>query len=68
MNAIKLFLRELFGLFIDDGSLALAILTVIGLAIASSFIIPNLPLITGAILLFGCVGVLLVNLAIARQR
>jgi uncharacterized membrane protein YhaH (DUF805 family) len=60
--------RELLGLFVDDGSLALAILAVVMLAAISVALIPDIPLVTGAILLFGCLGVLLANLAIAARR
>jgi hypothetical protein len=60
--------RELLGLFVDDGSLALAILAVVMLAAISVALIPDVPLVAGAILLFGCLGVLLANLAIATRR
>jgi hypothetical protein len=60
--------RELLGLFVDDGSLALAILAVVTLAAISVALIPDIPLVAGAILLFGCLGVLLANLAIAARR
>jgi hypothetical protein len=61
-------LRELLGLFVDDGSLALAILAVVMLAAISVALIPDIPLVAGAILVFGCLGVLLANLAIAARR
>ncbi|HEY3643269.1 MAG TPA: hypothetical protein VGL31_19395 [Xanthobacteraceae bacterium] len=60
--------RELLGLFVDDGSLALAILAVVMLAAISVALIPDIPLMAGAILVFGCLGVLLANLAIAARR
>jgi hypothetical protein len=60
--------RELLGLFVDDGSLALAILAVVMLAAISVALIPDIPLVAGAILVFGCLGVLLANLAIAARR
>ena len=61
MNALKIALRELTGLFIDDGSLALEILAVVMAAAISQTEIPKMPLVSGGILLFGCLGVLLVN-------
>ncbi len=67
MNALAVF-RELIGLFVDDGSLALAILTVVLLAGALSILIPNVQLAAGAILLFGCLGVLFANVARAGRR
>jgi uncharacterized membrane protein YdjX (TVP38/TMEM64 family) len=54
-------LRELAALFVDDGSLALAIIGVIMLAAIFAALMPGAPLVAGAILLFGCLGVLLVN-------
>jgi hypothetical protein len=60
--------RELAGLFVDDGSLALAILAIIVLAGIFSVLLPHSPLVTGAILLFGCLGVLVANVAKAARR
>lgn len=67
MNAVGSILRELAGLFVDDGSLALAIMAVIALAGILSILMPNMPLVAGAILLFGCLGLLLANVARAAQ-
>lgn len=63
MKAAVSILRELAGLFVDDGSLALAILAVIALAGILSTLMPDMPLVAGSILLFGCLGVLLGNVA-----
>ena len=60
--------RELAGLFVDDGSLALAILAVVVFASVLAILIPEFPLAVGAILLFGCLGVLLANVTRAAQR
>ena len=68
MNMLRAVLHELLGLFVDDGSLAAAILTVVILAAVSTALLPDAPLLTGAILLFGCLGVLLANLAIVVRR
>jgi hypothetical protein len=68
MNALVAVIREIAGLFVDDGSLALAILTVVLLAGAFATLMPDVPLAAGAILLFGCLGVLLANVAKARSR
>jgi hypothetical protein len=54
-------LRELVGLFVDDGALALAILAVVGLAALLVVLLPGEPLAAGAVLLFGCLGVLLAS-------
>jgi hypothetical protein len=61
-------LRELIGLFVDDGSLALMILAVVILAGILATIAPDLQLTTGAILLFGCLGLLLANVARTARR
>jgi 2-keto-4-pentenoate hydratase len=58
--------RELAGLFVDDGALALAILAVVALAGVMAML--GLPLAAGAILLFGCLGVLLANTVSAGRR
>ena len=68
MSMLAAVLRELLGLFVDDGSLALEIVAVVVLAAISAALMPNVPLATGAILLFGCLGVLLVNVARAARR
>jgi hypothetical protein len=68
MNMLGAVFRELLGLFVDDGALALEILAVVMLAAISAALIPNVPLATGAILIFGCLGVLLANVARAARR
>jgi hypothetical protein len=59
---------ELAGLFVDDGSLALQIVTVIVLASISSFLFSVMPFATGGILLFGCLGALFVNVLAAGRH
>jgi hypothetical protein len=68
MNVLKAALRELLGLFVDDGALAVEILAVVVLAGASAALIPDLPLVAGAVLLFGCLGVLIASVARAARR
>jgi hypothetical protein len=60
--------RELVGLFIDDGSLALAILAVVAFAGILAATMPQWPLAAGAVLLLGCLSVLLANVAYAARR
>ena len=60
--------RELAGLFVDDGALALAIVAVVLLAGILATRMPDIPLAAGAILLFGCLGVLFSNAVRAGQR
>ena len=61
-------LRELVGLFVDDGALALAIIAIVALAGIMATMLPGVPLVAGAFLLFGCLGALLVNAIRARHR
>jgi hypothetical protein len=65
---MTMLLRELAGLFVDDGALALAIIAVVVLAAIVAMLVPEVPLAAGAILLFGCLGVLLSNVARQGQR
>jgi hypothetical protein len=68
MSTLVAVFRELAGLFVDDGSLALAILAVVVLAAISATLMPGVPLAAGAILLLGCLGVLFANVARAGHR
>ena len=68
MNMLGAVFRELLGLFVDDGALALEILAVVIIAAIFAALIPNVPLVTGSILVFGCLGVLLANVARAARR
>jgi hypothetical protein len=63
LNAV----RELAGLFVDDGWLALAILGVVALAAIVSVLVSD-PQAAGAVLLLGCLGVLVANVATAARR
>jgi hypothetical protein len=68
MNMLRAFIRELIGLFVDDGWLALEILTVVVFAAMTATLISSVPLVAGAILLLGCLGVLLANVVRAGRR
>jgi hypothetical protein len=68
MSVLAAALRELIGLFVDDGSLALMILAVVIGAGISATIMPDLQLAAGAILLLGCLGVLIANVARTARR
>jgi hypothetical protein len=57
---------ELIGLFIEDGSLALQIAAVVVLTTITTNLFPSVPLVSGAILLFGCLGMLLANVWLSR--
>ena len=68
MSALTALLRELAGLFVDDGSLALAILAIVAVAGICVVLTPNVPLLAGAVLLLGCLAVLLANVLRAARR
>ena len=59
MTALANMLRELAGLFVDDGALALTIVAVVVLAAGVATLMPDVPLAAGAVLLFGCLAGLL---------
>jgi hypothetical protein len=68
MTTFAAILRELIGLFIDDGSLALAILGVVAIAAIVAALAPAVTLLAGATLVLGCLGVLLINVRRAARR
>jgi len=68
MTSLAAILRDIAGLFVDDGALALAILGVVALAAIVAAWLPQLPLVAGATLVLGCLGVLLVNVIRAARR
>ena len=68
MTTLRAVFRELAGLFVDDGLLALEIVTVVVLTALCATLIPEVPLAAGGILLLGCVGVLFANVASAARR
>jgi UDP-N-acetylmuramyl pentapeptide phosphotransferase/UDP-N-acetylglucosamine-1-phosphate transferase len=67
MKMLSAILRELLGLFVDDGLLALEIVAVVAVAAVVSYQFPEHFLVTGAILLFGCLGALFMNVRRARR-
>jgi hypothetical protein len=68
MTVLSAIWRELIGLFIDDGSLAMAILAVVLLSGFLAIVVPGMQLAAGVVLLFGTLGVLLANVIRARPR
>ncbi|HEX4554641.1 MAG TPA: hypothetical protein VH249_11680 [Xanthobacteraceae bacterium] len=67
MTAIMSLLRELAGLFVDDGRLALSVLAVVALAAILS-LMPGASLAAGAVLVLGCLGALIANVVKAARR
>jgi len=68
MSVLMKLVRPLAGLFVDDGSLALAIIGIVALAAILSYVMPNAPLAAGGVLLFGCLGTLLANVLHAEKK
>jgi hypothetical protein len=67
MKIVVAVFRELAGLVVDDGSLALAIIAVVACAAIVARLMPEYPLAAGAILLLGCLGALLANVTRAAR-
>jgi uncharacterized membrane protein YdjX (TVP38/TMEM64 family) len=65
---MTMLLRELAGLFVDDGALALTIIAVVVVAVIAAMLIPDVPLMAGAVLLFGCLATLHVSVARSNHR
>jgi hypothetical protein len=67
MSAIVNVLRELIGLIVDDGRLAVWIVTVVAAAAVMSHV-PGGALAAGAILVFGCITALIASVMTAARR
>jgi hypothetical protein len=67
MTVLTNALRELAGLFVDDGALALVIIAVVVLAGLVAMLMPDASW-AGAILLLGCLAALLSSVARAARR
>jgi uncharacterized membrane protein YdjX (TVP38/TMEM64 family) len=61
-------LRELVGMFVDDGALALAIVTAVVSAAMVAALVPQAPLAAGGVLVLGCLGALLLSVVRAGRR
>lgn len=68
MSALATVLRELTGLFVDDGALALAIVAIVMLAAIVAALMPDLPWAAGVVLLVGCLGALVLNVMGTGRR
>jgi hypothetical protein len=67
MKMLSEIFRELIGLFVDDGLLAVEIVLVVAIAAFVSYQFPEKSLVTGAILIFGCLAALFANLQRAKR-
>jgi hypothetical protein len=68
MTVLAAAFRMVVGLFVDDGSLALAIIAIVLLSSIVANLMPDMPLAAGAVLLVGSLGVLFANVMKAAQR
>jgi hypothetical protein len=68
MSTLRSAVRELLGLFVDDGALAFEIVAVVVLTGVSAILVPGAPLAAGGILLLGCLGVLFANVTTTARR
>ena len=68
MNTLKNVLREILGLFVEDGSFAVQILAIVVLAGFSTTLAPGVPFVAGGILVLGCLGVLFVSVVRGGRR
>lgn len=68
MSTLVNALRELLGLFVDDGALALAIVTTVASAAMVAALVPQVPLAPGGVLVLGCLGALLLSVIRAGRR
>ena len=68
MKTLNALVDEVLGMFIDDGSLALAILAIVAFAIWISFRFENASLAVGIILLVGCLVALVENVLRSARK
>ena len=68
MKFLTPIMHEVTGLFVDDGLLALGVLVVTALAAISELLMADTRIAGGAILLFGCLGVLFMNVVRASRE
>jgi hypothetical protein len=67
VNGVSTAFRQVAHLFVEDGSLALAILGVVIVTALFALGLPDRPLVAGAILILGCLGALIANVASAAR-
>jgi hypothetical protein len=68
MRTLIAIMREVAGLFVDDGSLALAILAVVGVAAFLAIVLKGSAFAVGLVLLGGCAAVLIENVMRTARR
>jgi hypothetical protein len=69
MGTLRAILHEIIGLFVDDGSLALALVVWCALVGLLMLVVSGVTMAAaGAALLAGCVAILLVNVVTAARK
>jgi uncharacterized membrane protein len=68
MDTLKVLLQEAIGMFVDDGSLAIAILIVVAVAAWASFQFEHGSLETAWILFVGCLAALAENVVRTARK
>jgi hypothetical protein len=68
MSVILGIAREIYGLFVDDGAFALAILLAVALAALVAGLLPDGAWLAGLLLIASCLGLLFVSAARAASR
>ncbi len=61
MNIFAAALREIAGLFVDDAGLALSVVGVVAAALVLAFGLHAPSIVTGTVIVLGCVGALAVS-------
>ncbi|MBN9218673.1 MAG: hypothetical protein J0I79_12030 [Mesorhizobium sp.] len=68
MTVIRLIVKEFFGMFVDDGNLALLALVLVAAVAAAVKLLALPPLLGGALLLVGCLAILLQSVRRAASQ
>lgn len=68
MNVLRLVAREVIGMFVDDGNLALLALVLVAAVTAVVKLLALPPLLGGALLLVGCLAILLQSVRRAARQ
>lgn len=68
MSTFKALISEIFGMFVDDGSLAFAILAIIAIAYAATMEFMGDTYVAAGILFIGCLVVLIENVVRAARK
>jgi hypothetical protein len=68
MKAIRLVAKEFFGMFVDDGNLALLALILVAAVAAAVKLLALPPLLGGGLLLVGCLAILLQSVRRAARQ